>query len=84
MSDLGTLFRTAREYGRVSIYTQSDGTYHCCIEFASIAHTKLEARSDFKQPSPEAAVQMAIDSAEAIVRSVSKTSAFRRLLGGGI
>ena len=69
--NLGELFRTARQYGRVRIFTLEDGAYHCCIQFNSIKHTALEAKSDFKQPTPEDALRAAIIAAESIVDSVS-------------
>lgn len=71
-TNLSDMWRDARRYGRVNLYTNDDGTYYACIKFDSIAHTQLEARSDFKQVTPENALKMAIASAQAIVESVSK------------
>lgn len=70
--DLGELFRTAREYGRVRIMTMDDGAYHACIVFDSIEHTKLEANSGFRHSSPEEAMQHAIVAARKIVDSIQK------------
>ena len=78
--DLSSLWRIARQYGRVRLFTNADGTYHACIVFSSLEHTALEALSDFKQMSPEAALTMAIRSAQAIVDSVSKIAAPERKL----
>ncbi len=69
--NLSELWKIGRQYGLVRLCTMDTGLYYACIEFATIDHTKLEASSDFKQLTPEAALTMAIKSAEAIVNSVS-------------
>lgn len=68
---LGELFRRARGYGAVNIFTGSRGGYHCAINFNTIEHTKLEAMSRHDHDTPEEAVRVAIASAEKIVASVS-------------
>ena len=69
--NLGQLFTMARWYGRVRIMTMESGTYHATIEFNSVAHTKLEASSDFKATTPEDALRQAITAAQAIVDSIT-------------
>lgn len=80
MDELGKLFRKAREFGRVRIYTTSNGLYHCTIEFNSIAHTSLEAKSGFDCVTPEIAVVDAIQTAESIVSSIMQTPIFNKQL----
>ena len=75
--DFGGLFRMARWYGRVRIMTTEKGTYHACIEFNSVAHTKLEASSTFTCTTPDDALRQAIEAAQAIVDSI--TGMARRL-----
>lgn len=85
MSDqLGELFRIARQYGLVYIYTTDKGLYNASITFNTTAHTKLEAKSDFKRESPEDALVQAIEAAQQIVDSIGKMSTSlpaRKLLG---
>ena len=69
-NDLSKLFLEARRYGKVSIFTMSDG-YHCKIEFNTIDHTTLEAKSRFNHDTPEDAVIFAIETAKEIVASIS-------------
>lgn len=72
ITNLSELWQIAQQYGRVRLFTNDDGTYHACIVFSTIEHTVLEAKSDFKQMTPEDAITMAIKSAESIVENVSK------------
>ena len=69
-NDLSKLFLEARCYGKVNIFTMSDG-YHCKIEFNTIEHTTLEAKSRFNHETPEEAVIFAIKTAKEIVTSIS-------------
>ena len=68
--NLGQLWTMARQYGKVTLFTNDDGTYHARIAFLTLEHTSLEAKSDFKRPTPEAALEMAIYSAEKIVAGI--------------
>jgi len=70
--ELSELWKIARAYGRVQLATMADGTYHACIEFDSIEHTKLEAKSSFDCRTAEEAMRMAIVSARKIVDSIHK------------
>lgn len=74
-TSMSELWEAARQYGRVTLFTNDDGTYHAIIKFNTIAHTQLEAKSDYKRPTPESALQMAIESAQAIVESVAAVAA---------
>jgi N-acetylglutamate synthase-like GNAT family acetyltransferase len=67
---LSALFREARQYGRVRVCTMDDGKYFSYIEFNTIEHTKLEAKSRYDCLTPEEAVGKAIESAKAIVNSI--------------
>jgi hypothetical protein len=69
---LDELWAIARQYGRVALFTNCDGTYHAKIEFNTIEHTSLEAKSDFKQGTPNAALRMAIGTARSIVQGVKE------------
>jgi len=71
MHNLSELFYLARNYGRVTIFTSRDGTYSCNIDFNTIEHTELSAKSGHNHKEVESAVTAAIKSAEAIVASVS-------------
>ena len=75
MSNMATLWAEARLFGLVYLHTCDDGLYFCRITFNTIAHTSLEATSDFKNKTPEAALQMAIDSAKKIVASMVSLNA---------
>ena len=72
--NLGELFKKAREFGLVYIHTHSDGYYSCRIEFNSVKHTKLEAKSSFHCKTPEQAVQEALDGVKIIIDSFAKMS----------
>lgn len=78
---LSSLVRTARDYGLVNIFTQSDGTYCCSIEFSTAKYITLEAKSGFGHVEPEAAVEAAIRAAEKIVESVDQVKAKRQIAG---
>lgn len=81
MSDnLGELFREARQYGRVRLSTQETGCYYACIEFDTIKHTTLEAKSSFKEKTPDAALKAAIKAAQTIVDSISNIAKERKLI----
>ena len=71
--NLSDLWKVARQYGQVNLFTQTNGLYNATIVFDTIDHTSLEARSDYTQETPEAALSMAIGSAKAIVDSLRKT-----------
>jgi uncharacterized protein YqfB (UPF0267 family) len=73
--NLGELFRDARQYGRVRVSTMNDGDYYCSIEFNTIDHVQLEAKSSFDNKTPEDAVIGAIESAEKILDGVRKMAA---------
>ena len=82
--NLGELFLIARDYGRVRIHTMDDGGYYACIEFNTIDHTSLEAKSSFHEKTPEDAVRAAIVSARKIVDSIlemTRTIPVRKLIG---
>lgn len=80
MTNMGDLFRIARQYGKVNLFTHDDGTYNVNIKFSTIELTSLEARSGFNHMTPEAALEKAIRSAEEIVSSLGKMPE-RKLLG---
>lgn len=63
---LDDLFKTARDYGRVNIFTQEDGTYSAYIKFNTSKNVELEARSGFGHSSPQGALLQAIEAAEKI------------------
>ena len=72
MSDeLFELWEEARQYGRVRLCTTEDGLYYAFIEFNSIKHTKLQAKSSFDCKTPHEALQMSIFVAEKIVEEFS-------------
>ena len=73
MTDMATLFYEARKYGSVGISTFNDGNYFCRIEFATISGTKLEATSDYKQATVEAAIKQALEKAILIISSLDTT-----------
>ena len=84
--NLSELFREARQYGCVYIFTcDSDGTYSCDITFHTIANTKLKAKSGYGHKTPEEAVRAAILVAEKIVDSMAQQPSFcdrvQKLLG---
>jgi len=72
MKDLGQLFREARLYGLVSLFSSDTGNYSCTITFNSIEHTELKAKSGFNNVTPEQALCNAILSAKKIVGEVDK------------
>lgn len=84
-ANLSELFRIARQYGQVDIFTSSStGKYSCYITFNTIEHTELIAKSGNGNETPEEAVEKAIRSAQEIVSSISKMSTAipeRKLLG---
>lgn len=63
------LWKIARQYGRVILFTSDSGTYSCDIHFHTIEHTKLEAKSGYGNVTPNEALINAIKSAEKIVLS---------------
>lgn len=71
--NLSDLWKVARQFGTIMLNTNDDGTYYARIKFQTIENTSLEAKSDFNQTSPEAALSMAIASAKATVDSLKKT-----------
>jgi len=79
--DLGQLFREARLYGRVRIFTLDSGCYNCSIEFNTISHVKLEACSGYNHLEPEPAVLSAINKAKEIISSMVEMN--NKLIGDG-
>lgn len=71
-TNLSELWLIARRYGRVAIDTARDGSYHAQIQFNTIEHAELIARSGFRFETPEAALMSAISVACAIVNDVKK------------
>jgi hypothetical protein len=59
-------FFEARELGLVRLSTMNDGKYYACIEFPTIAGTKLEAKSEFNHDTPQAALSLSIERANEI------------------
>ena len=70
MSELGELFASARQYGRVNIYTATDGDYSCTIKFSTSGNIELDAKSGFDNKTVEDAVRKAIKAAEEVVDSI--------------
>ena len=68
------LFREAEKYGRVSIHSvgsyEAPNNYSCRIEFSTIKHVELEAKSGYGL-SVENALKNAIKNAVIIVETVS-------------
>lgn len=69
---LDELWEIARQYGQVSIHTMSDGDYYASIEFHSMEHTILKAKSGSYCKTPNSALKEAIEAAEKIVESVKQ------------
>jgi len=69
---LDDLFAEARRYGLIDIFGSADGTYSANITFSTVTNTKLEARSGHGHPTPNMALQFAIDAARSIVTSVKE------------
>lgn len=67
MQELGELFRTARQYGKVTLNTMDKGTYWCYIKFSCVPGVELKAEGDSQSKTPEEAVISAIKSAQKIV-----------------
>ena len=63
---LGDLFKEARTFGRATIFSHEDDTYHAKITFQTVAGTELRAESSYREPTPEAAVTAAITKAKII------------------
>lgn len=70
--NLSDLWKVARSFGTVMLNTNDDGTYYARIKFQTIENTSLEAKSDFNQESPEAAMAMVIERAKALIDSMKK------------
>lgn len=82
MDDLGKLWRRARTFGKVKLYTFDDGRYWCTITFNTIAGVLLEAESGNTLEDPESAVAAAISKAEEIIKSLTKeTEQLTKLIG---
>lgn len=71
MGVLCDLFKEARSYGRVNLFTNDNGTYSCTIRFNSIVHSELKALSKFDHQTPEEAILAALTVAKEIVKSLS-------------
>ena len=65
------LWKIARQYGLVNLFTSSNGAYSCAIKFHTIEHTELEAKSGYGNQTPHEALLKAINSAQNIVSSIS-------------
>lgn len=74
MKDLGSLFKIARMYGRVNLFTQDNGQYSATIKFDTNRHVQLDASSGFNNSTPEEAVERAIKTAQNIVDDINKLS----------
>lgn len=73
------LFDKAREYGRVSIFTTRSGEYACTIEFNTIDHVELVARSGTVSD-VERALTLAIENAQKILDSLEQVvSTYKQL-----
>ena len=69
---LDELWPIARQYGKVFLFTQDDGTYSCDINFITIKNTNLSAKSGYGIKTPQEAVLLATKQAELIVDSFGK------------
>jgi len=74
MCNMRQLWDEASQYGRVTIRTQNNGLFSCTIDFNTIEHVELTARSSFKAITPEEALKEAIEKAEVILASLEKTA----------
>lgn len=63
---LDELWAEASQYGQVNIYTHDSGHVTCTIEFATIAHCTLEAKSGYTHRRPHDALMAAIENAKKI------------------
>lgn len=72
MDEMGTLWRKAREFGKVSLFTFDDGTYHCTVIFSTIAGVVLEAKSGTGNKEPEDALKKAIAKCHEILDSMAQ------------
>ena len=70
MTSLSDLWQQARQYGRVMLATSPTGQYWCHIDFNTIKHVELTAKSGQHTDTPEAAIQAAINNAAEIVESI--------------
>ena len=71
-NDLSELWREARQFGRVNIFTADNGTYSCVIRFNTIKHAELQAKSGYNHSEPELAVAAALDKAKEIVGEMTE------------
>lgn len=72
---LSELFREARKYGTVNIFTSDDGTYSCTIKFNTVKHISLEAKSGWGYKEVEIAITKAIENAKVVVRETTNAIA---------
>lgn len=74
------LWDLARQYGKVRVTTCDDGKYYACIEFNTILHTEMKVASTFNKPDIRTALIAAVNKAEEVVESISKTMPTERKL----
>lgn len=72
---LEELFAEAEKYGRVRSSQYSDGKYGCVIEFSTVQHISLEAKSSFSCSTRRQSLLQAIEKAILIVESMHKQTA---------
>lgn len=73
MQTLEQLWTMARVYGKVTLATMDSGLYWCYIEFNTIDHVKLQAKSPSDCHTPHEALTEAIETAKLILDSLEQT-----------
>ncbi len=73
--NLEELIETAMMYGRVRIHQHKDSRWSCVIEFNTVDHIALEAKSGFDCLTAKEAVAAAIRAASKVVNSMKATIA---------
>lgn len=73
MDKMGKLWRDARQFGSVNLFTH-DNQYSCSIKFHTVIGVELEAKSGFGHKEPEDALKAALASCDKIVDGLSQQS----------
>ena len=70
MISLDELFDEAQKFGIIHVYQHDDKTWSAKIEFSTIDHVKLEAKSGFNHKTVKIALSLALENAIIIVESM--------------
>ena len=74
MTTVDELLEEAQKFGRVRVSQMRDGRWHSAIEFNTVDHVKLEAKSNYNHETAKDALIMAIEKAVLIVESLRSST----------